>query len=709
MKKAKLTYKELEDELKQLKIKLSKLSEKEQKLIEAKKNAEESANTLLNISNNIPAYIAIVDSKTLKYTFVNSQFIKGFNKKREEIIGMHISEIIGKANTEFAMQFINQVKKGKSASYINTFDLAEGKRYVNVNYAPSFNKIGEVQDIIVLSHDITSIKQSELELKKAKKETQGKEQLLLEQNKKLEIAKIKAEESERRYKALHDATSGGIGIHNKGFILDCNQGLADMTGYTVRQLIGMNGLLLIAEKSRDEVMHNILSGYEKPYEVIGLRKNGEEYPLQIEGRMIPYNGEMVRVVEFRDITQQKRNEQKLIEQNEKYEILNKELINTNEKLLYAKHKAEESEEQLKLIANNFVDGMIYQVAMLDKAKRKFNYISDTVLKLYGCTPEEAKENSDLIYSKIHPDDIEGLIEKEQEALKNMSVFKTEARVINPDGSIRWSYYISQPRIINNIVCWDGIDIDITERKNLEQDLINAKNKAEESDRLKSAFLSNMSHEIRTPMNSIMGFSQLLKASNISNEEKEKYIEFINNGGNRLLTIISDIVDLSKIDARQLSLNIKPCNLNQLIENIYNQFLISDHNSEVTIKTFKGLSNSKSNINTDSTRLTQILSNLLENALKFTHEGTVEFGYIVKNKFLEFYVKDTGIGIDPKYHNLIFDRFRQVNDDFFKTGSGTGLGLSIVMGLVDLLQGKIWVESEIHNGTTFYFTLPFIDN
>jgi len=248
--------------------------------------------------------------------------------------------------------------------------------------------------------------------------------------------------------------------------------------------------------------------------------------------------------------------------------------------------------------------------------------------------------------------------------------------------------------------------DITERKLVEEELQKSKEKAEESDRLKSAFLANMSHEIRTPMNAILGFSSLLKKENLSEDKKEKYLDLIDSGGNRLLTLISDIVDVSKIDSNQLSINYETCNVNELINNIQDQFNINDINKACEIKTKKGLDNAKSIISIDETRLSQILFNLLENAIKFTDTGHIEFGYIKKDKMLEFFVTDDGIGIDEKYHTSIFDRFIQVDNDYSKSGSGTGLGLSIVKSLVELLGGKVWVDSEKGKGATFYFTIPY---
>ncbi len=190
-------------------------------------------------------------------------------------------------------------------------------------------------------------------------------------------------------------------------------------------------------------------------------------------------GSMVAV--FEDITSRKQSELLLKEKNKEIKKQNLEYKKINEELEFEKQKSEESKKQLQIIANNFVNGMLYQVAMLDENQRQFNYVSDAVEKLYGCTAEEAKKNSDLIYGKLHPEDIGDLIEKEKEALKDMSIFKIESRVINPDGSIRWSYYVSKPRIINGLVCWDGIEIDISERKNLEFELTKAKERAEVSE------------------------------------------------------------------------------------------------------------------------------------------------------------------------------------------------------------------------------------
>lgn len=391
---------------------------------------------------------------------------------------------------------------------------------------------------------------------------------------------------------------------------------------------------------------------------------------------------------------------------------NKELVTINEllkeshsELNIAKEKAEESEEKLKLIANNLVNGMIYQVIMLDDHRRKFTYLSDSVQQLYGCTAIEATENSDLIYGRIYQDDSGDLIVKEKEALKTMSIFKSEVRVINPDGTIRWSYYISRPRIIAGLVCWDGIEVDITEQKIAENELMIAKEKAEVSSRLKSAFLANMSHEIRTPMNAILGFSELLEQPELSAEKQAKYFEIIKKSGNRLLTVINDIIDISKVESGQVEILISEFTVLEQINEVHGLFNTEAIRKGILLRIKNALPSNEITIKSDNHKINAILVNLVKNAIKYCDEGTIEIGVAKKESIIEFYVKDTGIGIDKNRQSAIFDRFVQADIEDVKALQGSGLGLSISKAYVEMLGGEIWVESEPGKGAVFYFTIP----
>ena len=244
----------------------------------------------------------------------------------------------------------------------------------------------------------------------------------------------------------------------------------------------------------------------------------------------------------------------------------------------------------------------------------------------------------------------------------------------------------------------------------------AKEKAEESDRLKSAFLANMSHEIRTPMNGILGFAELLKEPKLKDNEQIEYIGMIEKSGKRLLNIINDIIDISKIEAGQMEVYLEESNINDQIEFI-NRFFQPEFERKGLKHSIKnGLSSNESVIKTDREKIYAILSNLVKNAIKYTNTGSIEFGYeLVKTQsgtveqdrgFLQFYVKDTGIGIPKERQNAVFERFIQADISDKMALQGAGLGLSISKAYVEMLGGKIWVESEPGNGTIFYFTIPY---
>ncbi len=252
--------------------------------------------------------------------------------------------------------------------------------------------------------------------------------------------------------------------------------------------------------------------------------------------------------------------------------------------------------------------------------------------------------------------------------------------------------------------------DITERLSFIENLKLAKSEAEESDRLKTAFLANMSHEIRTPMNSIIGFSNLLNDSDLKQDKKDQYLQHIFQSSNLLLNLIDDIIDISKIEAGQITINLQICNLNETIKDLFFSAKETHKNKSIELRLNLPKDSDAYIVKTDPYRLRQVLTNLLGNAIKFTDSGYVEIGYALRNSdqkaVVEFFVKDSGIGIPKEKQNIIFDRFRQVDDSRSRKYGGTGLGLAISKRLVDLLGGNIWVESEPNKGSEFYFSLPF---
>jgi signal transduction histidine kinase len=233
----------------------------------------------------------------------------------------------------------------------------------------------------------------------------------------------------------------------------------------------------------------------------------------------------------------------------------------------------------------------------------------------------------------------------------------------------------------------------------------AEAKAKESDDLKTAFLRNISHEIRTPMNSIIGFSTLLNENDLTELKKAEYLKIINNSSNQLLNIVNEILDISMLETGNLTVVEKKVNLNQLFDDVYSFFSPLIKN-EIDFSNYKDLEDSKSNILTDEGKLKKILTNLINNALKFTEKGHIRFGYRVNTNELLFFVEDTGIGIPEDFVPYIFSNFSKSEKNIAKLYGGLGLGLSISKGNVGLLKGKIWAESSSGKGSVFYFTIPY---
>ena len=241
------------------------------------------------------------------------------------------------------------------------------------------------------------------------------------------------------------------------------------------------------------------------------------------------------------------------------------------------------------------------------------------------------------------------------------------------------------------------------------DLIIAKEKAEESDRLKTAFLANVSHEIRTPMNGILGFAELLKDGDLTGEEQNKYIKIIEQSGERMLNIINQIIDISKVESGLVELKISDTNINTQLERAYSFFKPLAEKKGIQLNLKPTLADPEAFIKTDREKLDAILLNLINNALKYTDQGEIEVGYeqIRKDDLdcLEFYIADTGIGIPKDRQKAVFDRFIQADVLDQQAREGAGLGLSISKAYVELMGGTMWVESEQHKGSTFYFTVP----
>ena len=301
-----------------------------------------------------------------------------------------------------------------------------------------------------------------------------------------------------------------------------------------------------------------------------------------------------------------------------------------------------------------------------------------------------------------------LVHKQFKTTEGIKTFEVSAHLL-PDNINAFLYINYKFGKNGENECFDGIIEDITDNVTLKNELKQARDKALEADRLKSTFLTNMSHEIRTPMNSILGFSSMLKRKGIPYHKREQYLDIILSRGKHLMQILNDILDITRIEGDQVKVNPSSLVLNDFLDELY-QDIVEEltsmgKNIELIVQT--PLSHEHSLIITDNLHLHRVFTNLLNNSIKFTEKGTIEFGYILdrENKIV-FYVKDTGIGISSELHETVFQRFRQVDESFTRIHGGLGLGLSICRGLIKLMGGEIWVESNVKNGSIFYFTMNY---
>ena len=506
------------------------ITERKKNSQQLKESEERFRKLIEHLPSGIAVYKAINDGEDFEFVNINKEAEKITNSTPDELIGHTLLEKFPNMGESPLLNNLAKVYKTGNDIHITPFYYKDKKRegwrenYIYKLYT------GEIVSII---SDLTDIKLAQEKLKS--------------QNSQLIRAIKEAEESSIRFKALHNASFGGIAIHDKGIILECNQGLSEISGFSYDELIGIDGLLLIAESGREFVESQIINGYEKPYQSMGVKKNGEEYPLRLEARNIPYKGKTVRVVEFRDIT---------------------------------------------------------------------------------------------------------------------------------------------------------------ESKQAEEELIKAKEKAEESNKLKTEFLNNMSHEIRTPMNGIIGFSELLLKPEVDAEKHKLYAKIVQNSSKQLMRVIDDILEISTLETKQTKLYEQEFSLNDLLMELFSVFNLQATERYIPIYLKKELKDKQSIILSDKAKLNKILSNLLENALKFTSQGKIEMGYYIKEQDLVLYVQDTGIGISAQNQEIIFERFSQEEKELSRKHGGLGLGLSISKENAELLGGSIHLESEKGKGSTFYLTIPY---
>jgi PAS domain S-box-containing protein len=497
---------------------------------------------------------------------------------------------------------------------------------------------------------------------------------------------------ETRYRRLFESAKDGILILNAetGTIIDVNPYLIDLLGYSKENLI---------EKEIWEIgfFHDITSNKEKFLE---LQKQEyvryDDLPLEsADGRTISVefvsnvyivNNEKVIQCNIRDISDRKRVDKALVE----------------------------SENSLRALVQTIPD-----LIWLKDPAGKYLSCNPMFERFFGATEEEMRGKTD--YDFVDRETADSFREHDKKAMIAGKPTKNEELITFADDghqvyleTIKAPMFDSQNKLKGVL----GIGRDISGRKVAEYELIKAKEKAQESDRLKSAFLANMSHEIRTPMNGILGFTSLLKESNLSGEQQQEYIEIIEKSGARLLNIINDIINISKVESGNTEVFFADININEQIEDICSFFKPLAMEKHLRLSSKSELSEDDTMIRTDKEKFLAVLTNLVGNAIKFTEHGSIEIACKRRKNWLEVSVSDTGIGIPDSQKGLIFDRFRQGSESLSRNYEGAGLGLAISKAYTKLLGGRIRIEDnperscktdgKLVKGSKFIFTIPYIN-
>jgi len=380
------------------------------------------------------------------------------------------------------------------------------------------------------------------------------------------------------------------------------------------------------------------------------------------------------------------------------------LVNNN---ILRKAAAELDATEERLTRAMIAGNMAWWEMELPSGKITFNHNKTRMMGLRG---EDFTHFQDFM-GIVHPEDYEGAMNAMRAHLQgNAEVYACEYRMKNAKGDYQWF------QDVGKIVYQDeekklvaGIVTEITERKRIEAQLKEAKLQAELANQYKNQFLANVSHEIRTPVSGMVGFASLLRKEDLDAETKKLYIDIIESSSKQLLNLINDIIDVSRIEAGELKINKEPCELHKILketETMFEQLKHARGKENVQIRLNLPEKDKELFIVIDPDRLKQILINLIGNALKFTEKGGVDFGYIIENDYLKFYVSDSGIGMTDEDLKVVFERFKR-SEQAHKKYEGTGLGLAITKGILDLLGGSISVESKEGKGSRFTFRIPYV--
>lgn len=562
-------------------------------------------------------------------------------------------ELVNKKDRE---QFIKTLEKNDTISGLETIWKKKDGTLINIRESARAIK-NENGEIICIEGTVENID-----------DQKQKEQILIE--------------SEKKYRTLIDLLPSGFVIHKDSKVVYINKSMFEtMKVKDESELIGRSIYDFIRpnyHKNVKDRIKNLISN-DKNVDVsieLEIIANNEFIDVESSSFAVKINEEQYVISIIKNITEQKRAEQEIL-------------------------KAKEKAEKLNLHREALLKSVPDIIVTVEKNGNIIEFYSNYKSFCKEPVPEDfINKNIEDVFSKNLTSFFKENINK---VLKNKSI---ESFTYSNASLLKAKKLFFDARLVYlNETTVLVVIRDITERMELLNDLEIAKQKAEESERLKTAFLANMSHEVRTPMNAIVGFADLLKYD-VDENEKHEYINIIQNSCSQLLTVLDDIIELSKIESGSMLKNVTSFNLTELLDEVYLYW----HNSVLKSPNVELIFNKTNSSNllcvSDKVKIKQIFTNLISNALKYTETGKVEFGYKEINvSEIEFYVSDTGVGICPENIEKIFNRFTQIDNKLTNKTKGAGIGLSICKAYSELLGGKITVESIENEGTTFYFTFP----
>ena len=647
---------------------ITQYKQTEEELLKAKEKAEENKQKYKAIADTSPLAIYISNGIQQVAEYINPSFHKLFGYEYEEVSEIALWWPLAYPDKEYRKKVSEQWNNNVAKAIQNKTDFEPMEVIVTCKDGSKKNVrwgfVSTGNENWAFGMDLTSYRTTEQELIAAKE---------------------KAEESEEKYRAMYNnAPLSYQSLDENGCFIDINPMWLKMLGYERDEVIGKwYGDFLhhdYVEHFRKNFPAFKKRGYVSDVQFKLRRKDNTYIYVSFEG-CIGYTPEgkfKQTYCVFKDITEQKALENALIK---------------------SKEKAEESEEKYKLLHENAGVGIGYyntegkvisfnQLAAKNMNGNPEDFVGKSIFDL------SPKPEADIYFNRIQ----KAIIATEP------TVYEDFVQLPNDE---KWflSAYTKIADSHNKVYGVQIVSQDITTLKTTEIELQKAKEKAVESDRLKSAFLANMSHEIRTPMNGILGFTQLLREPDLSSEQKEAYIDIVHQSGQRMLNTVNDIVEISKIEAGIVTVNLKEIDVQLRLKELIRFFIPEATKKGLKLILENEVPKTVALISTDENKIDSIFTNLIKNAIKFTKAGEIKVGSIVHETMLEFYVKDTGIGIPAERQHAVFDRFTKADILDKDAIQGSGLGLSITKAYVEMLGGEIRVESKFNQGSTFFFTLP----